>query len=350
MLINFLIIQTAPGGPIDRFIAQINNHQTNGEAAFGSNNFGVKTLSNGLNSGSNNNQSQIYSAQNGIDPELLQKIQQLYGFDLPLAERFWRMIKNFSRFEFGESFYQDQKIIDLIAQKLPVSISLGLWSVLLIYSISIFLGIKKAVHDGSKFDILSSAIIVVLHAIPAFLLAIALIFFFCGGHFLNIFPLRGLTSPDFLELNWIQKIFDYLWHITLPVLSMVLGGFASLTFFCKNSFLEEISKNYVICALAKGLNQKQVIYRHVLRNALLIVIAGLPAVLVGVFFASSMLIEVIFSLDGLGLMGYEAAISRDYPLMFANLFILTLLGLVANLLCDITYRLIDPRIDFDKRT
>lgn len=346
LLINFAIIQTAPGGPVERFLSQINHNKINGETA----NLQQNGLQNGIDvKNFNNSNSNRYQGANGVDEELIKKIETLYGFDQPLPARFWKMICAYAKFDFGESFYQDKKIVDLIIQKLPTSISLGLWSTILIYSISIILGVKKAVQDGTRFDLISSSIIIVLHAIPAFLLAIILVMLFCGGHFLNIFPLRGLTSPDFDQLNFFQKIFDYLHHITLPVLSMVLGGFASLTFFCKNSFIEEIGKNYVLCAKAKGLSENQVLWRHVFRNAMLIVIANLPAVLIGVFFTSSMLIEVIFSLDGLGLLSYEAAISRDYPLMFATLYIFTVLGLLNNLISDLTYRLIDPRIDFESR-
>lgn len=335
MLVNFMIIQTAPGGPVERFVAQM-NHQTKVAGEVG-------TLS--LASDSTLN----YQAAQGVDLELIEKIKKLYGFDLPLSERFFLMMKKYFTFDFGVSFYQDKKISELILDKLPVSISLGLWSLLLIYLISIPLGITKAIRDGSKFDVWTSTVVIFLHAIPSFLFAILLITLFCGGNFLNIFPLRGLVSANFEELNFLQKIADYFWHLILPVTAMVIGGFASLTFFVKNSFIEEISKNYVLAAYAKGLNQRQVLYRHVFRNAMLIVIAGLPAALIGIFFTSSMLIEIIFSLDGLGLLGFESATSRDYPLMFATLYIFTLLGLVTNIISDLSYRLIDPRIDFEKR-
>lgn len=334
MLVNFLIIQTAPGGPVERFVAQI-NHATKVSGEVG--NFSLATDST-LN----------YQASQGVDQELIEKVKKLYGFDLPLSERFFLMMKKYFTFDFGVSFYQDKKISELILNKLPVSISLGLWTILLIYLISIPLGIKKAVRDGSKFDAWTSAVVIFLHAIPSFLFAILLITLFCGGNFLNIFPLRGLVSANFDELNWWQKITDYFWHLILPIAAMVIGGFASLTFFVKNSFIEEINKNYVLAAQARGLNQNQVLYRHVFRNAMLIVIAGLPAALIGVFFTSSILIEIIFSLDGLGLLGYESAISRDYPLMFATLYIFTLLGLVTNIISDFTYKLIDPRISFEK--
>lgn len=334
MLVNFLIIQTSPGGPVERFVAQM-NHATKVSGEVGDVSLASDSTLN-------------YQASQGVDPELIDRVKKLYGFDLPLSERFFLMVKNYATFDFGVSFYQDKKITDLILEKLPVSISLGVWTILLIYLISIPLGIRKAVEDGSKFDVWTSAVVIFFHAIPSFLFAILLITLFCGGNFLNIFPLRGLVSANFDELNWWQKIGDYFWHILLPVISMVIGGFASLTFFVKNSFIEEINKNYVLAVYAKGLNQRQVLYRHVFRNAMLIVIAGLPAALIGVFFTSSMLIEVIFSLDGLGFLGYEAAISRDYPLMFATLYIFTLLGLVTNIISDFTYKMIDPRINFEK--
>ena len=277
---------------------------------------------------------------------VLNKITKLYGFDLPLHQRFFLMIKKFLIFDFNESFYSDKKNIDLILEKLPVSISLGIWSTLLIYLVSIPLGIKKALNDGNKFDLWSSAIIIFFYSIPAFLLAILLMIIFCGGNFLNIFPLRGLTSSNFAELNFFEKIIDYLWHLVLPIFAMIIGGFASLTFFCKNTFLEEINKNYVITSYSKGLTQNQVQYFHIFRNALLQVIASLFTILIGVFFTSSLLIEIIFSLDGLGLLSYEAIISRDYSLIFASLYIFSIIGLVGNIITDFIYFLIDPRINF----
>jgi len=343
LLVNFFIIQTAPGGPVEKFLAQINHTKITSEVSENKiNNFDFKNNTQDLST-------LKYQGSQGVDPELIKQIEKNYGFDLPIHQRFILMLKKFLVFDFGESFYQDKKIIDLIIEKLPVSISLGVWTVIIIYFISIPLGIKKALNDGSKFDVISSAIIIFLHAIPAFLLAIFLIILLCGGNFLNIFPLRGLVSENFEEMDWWQKILDYFWHLFLPLFSMVIGGFASLTFFCKNSFIEEINKNYVLCAKAKGLSQNKILYFHIFRNALMIVIAGLPALLIGIFFTSSMLIEVIFSLDGLGLLGYESAISRDYPLIFATVYIFTLLGLIANIVSDITYRLVDPRIDFEKR-
>ena len=342
MLINFMIIQTAPGGPVERFLALMNHTKVSGEAANGA--LDISQIKN-FQSDSNLK----YQGSSGVDPEIIKKIEKLYGFDLPLSQRFFLMVKKFLRFDFGDSFYQDKKVTDLIWDKLPVSISIGLWSVLLTYLISIPLGIKKAIKDGSKFDVWTSGLVIFLHAIPSFLLAIFLVVIFCGGNFLHIFPLRGLVSQNFAELSWWQKIADYLWHLILPITAMIVGSFASLTFFCKNSFIEEINKQYVLAAYAKGLSQRKVLYHHVFRNAMLIVIAGLPAALISIFFTSSMLIEVIFSLDGLGLLGYEAALSRDYPVMFATLYIFTLLGLAMNIISDLTYKIIDPRINFDKK-
>ena len=343
MLVNFLIIQSAPGGPVEKLINNLNHpHQIAGEAA---------TASHGLNltSVSTTDQSIKYRGAQGIDPEIISKIEKLYGFDQPLWQRFWLMMKKYLTFDFGNSFYQDKSVMGLVKERLPVSISLGLWATLLVYLISIPMGIKKAVSNGSKFDVYSSLMVIIGYAIPSFLFAILLMVLFCGGNFMSIFPLRGLVSEHFADFNWWQKIVDYFWHIFLPVLSMVIGGFASLTFLCKNSFLEEINKQYVVAARARGLNKQQILYRHVFRNALLIVIAGFPAALIGVIFTSSMLIEIIFSLNGLGLLGFEAAVSRDYPVMFGTLYFFTLLGLVSSIIGDLTYRLVDPRINFDKK-
>jgi len=338
MLINFLIIQTAPGGPVEQFLAKLNNanHATNEAAAIDVVNHNIIAAA----------ADAKYRGAQGIDPEIIKKIEQLYGFDLPLWKRFWIMMKKFLLFDFGNSFYQDKKVVDLVLEKLPVSISLGLWTTLLVYLISIPLGIKKAVNDGSKFDFWSSMVVSIGHAIPSFLFAIFLIVLFAGGNFWNIFPLRGLVSEGFSQMTWWQKILDYFWHLTLPIIAMVVGGFASLTFFCKNSFLEEINKQYVLTAYAKGLSRKQVLYNHVFRNAMMIVIAGIPAAFIGILFTGSMLIEIIFSLNGIGLMGYEAALSRDYPVMFGTLYCFTLIGLVVNIISDLTYKMVDPRINF----
>jgi len=337
MLVNFLIIQTAPGGPVEQFLAKLNQASHAG---------GEVGSADAVIAGLQINDAK-YQGGSGIDKELIAKIEKLYGFDLPLWQRFWLMMKKFAKLDFGMSFYQDKKVVDLVIEKLPVSISLGLWTTLLIYLISIPLGIKKALCDGSKFDVASSVLVSVGHAIPSFLFAILLIILFASGNFLSIFPLRGLVSEGFEDFSMIHKILDYFWHLALPILAMVIGGFASLTFFVKNSFIEEINKQYVLTAHAKGLTQKQVLYGHVFRNALMIVIAGIPAAFVGILFTGSMLIEIIFSLDGLGLMGYEAALSRDYPVMFGTLYCFTLIGLVINILSDLTYKIVDPRIHFD---
>ena len=342
MLVNFLIIQSAPGGPVERLINSLTHpKQIVGESATVNHNINLIS--------SQTNQNIKYRGSSGIDAEIITKIEKLYGFDQPLWTRFWQMIKKYLTFDFGNSFYQDKSVINLVAERLPVSISLGLWTTLLVYLISIPLGIKKAVSNGSKFDIYSSFIVVVGYAIPSFLFAILLMMLFCGGNFWAVFPLRGLVSDDFVSFSWWQKITDYFWHLFLPVISMVIGGFASLTFLCKNSFLEEINKQYVIAAKARGLNQKQILYGHIFRNALLIVIAGFPAALIGIIFTSGVLIEVIFSLNGLGLLGFESAVSRDYPVMFATLYFFTLLGLLSGLVGDLTYRLIDPRINFESQ-
>lgn len=331
-----MIIQAAPGGPVDQFLLKLKSSNKASTEVANVNVINISKL-----------EANISDAKfRDIDPELIKKIEKLYGFDLPIWQRFWLMMKKFLMFDFGNSFYQDKKVTDLVIEKLPVSISLGLWTVLLVYLISIPLGIKKAVNDGTKFDLYSSVIVSVGHAVPAFLFAIFLIILFAGGNFMHIFPLRGLVSDNFSELTWYQKILDYFWHLILPIFSMVIGGFAALTFFCKNSFLEEMSKQYVVTAYAKGLNEKQVLYRHVFRNALMIVIAGIPSAFIAILFTGSILIEIIFSLNGLGLLGYEAALSRDYPVMFATLYFFTLIGLVVNIVSDITYKLVDPRINF----
>ena len=290
-----------------------------------------------------------YRGAQGLDPELVGEIERMYGFDKPAPERFWIMLVNYVHLDFGESFFRDAKVTDLIIEKMPVSVSLGLWSTLIMYLVSIPLGIAKATRHGSKFDIWTSSAIIVGYAIPAFLFAILLIVVFAGGSYFDWFPLRGLTSNNFDELSLFGKIKDYFWHLALPVTAMVIGNFATLTFLTKNSFLDEINKQYVVTARAKGLGETRVLYGHIFRNAMLLVIAGFPSALIGIFFTGSLLIEVIFSLDGLGLLSFEAAINRDYPVVFGTLFIFTLLGLVVKLIGDITYTLVDPRIDFESR-
>jgi len=290
-----------------------------------------------------------YAGAVGLDPKLIKAIEEQFGFDKPLHERYFRMLKDYLVFELGESYYQSRPVVDLIKERLPVSLSLGLWSMLLVYSISIPMGIAKAVRDGSRFDAWTSGFIFIGYAVPSFLFAVLLIILFAGGSYLDLFPLKGLTSSNFNELSAVGKVVDYFWHLALPVTALTIGGFATLTMLMKNSFLDEISKQYVLTAKAKGINQKRVLYGHVFRNAILIVVAGFPAALVGVLFTGVLLIEVIFSLDGLGLLGFEAVLRRDYPIMFGTLFIFTFIGLVMTLVGDIAYTLVDPRIDFETR-
>jgi microcin C transport system permease protein len=290
-----------------------------------------------------------YRGARGLDPELIRQLERQFGFDRPAHERFFRMLRSYVTFDFGTSFFRDQRVIDLIVQKLPVSVSLGLWTTLLIYLISIPLGVAKAIRDGSTFDVWTSAVVIVGYAIPGFLFAILLVVLFAGGSVFAWFPLRGLVSDHWTLLSWPARILDYLWHIVLPVTALVVGGFASLTMLTKNSFLDEINKQYVVTARSKGLTRRRVLYGHVFRNAMLIVIAGFPSAFIGIFFTGALLIEVIFSLDGLGLLGFEAAINRDYPIMFGTLYIYTLVGLLLNLVSDLTYVAVDPRIDFATR-
>ena len=339
MLLNFIIVQAAPGGPIEQLIAEMEGLGGSTLARAGGGDMGGEvSAASGESRGSR-----------GLPPELLSEMEARYGFDKPAHERFLGMLKDYATFDFGDSFFRDRSVVELVIDKMPVSISLGLWSTLVIYLISIPLGIRKAVKDGSRFDVWSSSAIVVGYAIPGFLFAILLIVLFAGGSYFDWFPLRGLTSPDFDTMTWYQKIADYFWHLALPVTANVIGGFATLTLLTKNSFLDEIGKQYVVTARAKGLDEKQVLYGHVFRNAMLIVIASLPGVLVSLFFTGSLLIEVIFSLDGLGLLGFEAALNRDYPVIFGTLYIFTLMGLLLKLISDITYVLVDPRIDFESR-
>lgn len=336
LLINFLIIQAAPGGPVEQMIANLEGFEGATSRISGSMHAEVANGSS-------------YRGAQGLDPEIIAEIERMYGFDKPAHERFWLMIKGYLTFDFGDSFFRDASVIDLIIEKMPVSISLGLWTTLLTYLISIPLGIRKAIRHGSAFDVWTSSLIIVGYAIPGFLLAILLIVLFAGGSYFDWFPLRGLTSNNWEELSTWGKITDYLWHLVLPITAMVIGSFATLTMLTKNCFLDEIGKQYVVTARAKGLSENRVLYGHVFRNAMLLIIAGFPAALISVFFTGALLIEVIFSLDGLGLLGFEAAINRDYPLMFGTLYIFTLLGLVVKLTGDIAYTLVDPRIDFESR-
>jgi microcin C transport system permease protein len=348
MVLNFFIIQLAPGGPVEQMIAQISGTAVDATARIGGADRGETSSQNNQSATSSGGVSKYRGAQ-GLDPEFIKEIEQLYGFDKPVHERFWMMMKNYVRFDFGDSYFRDRAVVDLVLDKMPVSISLGLWTTVLVYLISIPLGVAKAVRDGSRFDIASSAVVIVGNAIPGFLFAVLLIVLFAGGSYWDVFPLRGLTSENWDSLSTIDKILDYLWHITLPVIAMVIGGFATLTMLTKNSFIEEINKQYVLTARAKGLSENRVLYGHIFRNAMLIVIAGFPSAFLGILFTGSLLIEVIFSLDGLGLLGFEAALARDYPVVFGTLFFFTLLGLVMNLIGDLMYVLIDPRIDFEGR-
>jgi microcin C transport system permease protein len=338
ILVNFVIVQAAPGGPVDQLIAQLKG----GAGAMGRVSGGAAEVSTSLSA------SETRGAR-GLDPAFIKELNRLYGFDKPPAERFWTMIRHYLTFDLGTSFYQDRPVIQLIADKLPVSISLGLWATLISYLVSIPLGIRKAVRDGSKFDVWTSAAVIVGYAIPGFLFAVLLIVLFAGGTYLQWFPLRGLTSDHWASFSLPHKIGDYFWHIALPVVSLLIGSFASLTMLTKNSFLEEINKQYVITARAKGLTEHRVLYGHVFRNAMLLVVAGFPAAFVGILFTGALLVEVIFSLNGLGYMGFQAAIGRDYPVMFGTLYVYTLIGLVMTLVRDLTYMWIDPRIDFGTR-
>ena len=344
MLLNFIIIQFAPGGPVENTIARLQGIDVGAtERVSGGNQDAIDTQNNFI---SSNNK---YVGAQGLDPKIIEEIEKMYGFDKPAHIRFFIMIKNYLTFDFGNSFFQDRKVIDIVLEKLPVSISLGLWTTLLIYLISIPLGIYKAVNDGKKFDIWSSVVVIIGNAIPSFLFAILLIILFAGGRYLDIFPLRGIISDNWNELNNLDKILDYLWHLALPILSLVIGGFASLTMLTKNSFLDQINLQYVLTARSKGNTENKILYGHVFRNAMLIVIAGFPTAFISILFTGALLTEIIFSLDGLGLLGFEAAINRDYPIMFATLYFFTLLGLFMNIIGDIAMTFVDPRIDFDKR-
>lgn len=343
--INFFIVQIAPGGPVDQAIANIEMGKNAGFGAGGGEHIGAAHT--GI-AASNVGEGQ-YRGARGLDPQIIAEIEKRFGFDKPLHQRYFDMLWNYVRFDFGDSLFRGGSVMSLVKQSLPVSVSLGLWSTLIIYLVSIPLGIRKAVHNGSRFDTWSSTLIIIGYAIPAFLFAIMLIVLFAGGSYWDWFPLRGLVSSNFSSLSWYDKITDYLWHITLPVLATVIGGFASLTMLTKNSFLDEVRKQYVVTGRAKGLDDKKILYRHVFRNAMLLVIAGFPATFISMFFTGSLLIEVMFSLNGLGLLGYDAILQRDYPVMFGTLYIFTLLGLLLNIISDITYTLVDPRIDFEAR-
>ncbi len=347
MVLNFVVIQFAPGGPIEQIIAEIQGTAVGATARIGGS--GTGDTGGGGSASSSLGSERTYRGAQGLDPEFIKELEIQFGFDKPAYERFFLMMKNYLMFDFGTSYFRDETVVNLVIEKLPVSISIGLWTTLLVYLISIPLGIAKAVRDGTKFDIWTSSLVIVGNAIPSFLFAVALIVLFAGGAYFNWFPLRGLTSDNWEQLSAFGKITDYLWHIALPVTALVIGGFAALTQLTKNSFLDQISQQYVLTARAKGLSERRVLYGHVFRNAMLIVIAGFPSAFIGILFTGSLLIEVIFSLDGLGLLGFEAAINRDYPVIFATVYVFALLGLVMNLVGDLTYTLVDPRIDFEAR-
>jgi microcin C transport system permease protein len=350
MLVSFAVVQFAPGGPVERVIAQLSGADTGATSRISGSpggDFGARGTAQGA-SGLDATTSKYRGAQ-GLDPEFIKKLEKQFGFDKPAYERFAIMLWNYARFDFGRSYFRDVNVLDLIKEKLPVSVSLGLWMTLLTYLISIPLGVKKAVTEGSHFDVWTSGIVIIGNAIPGFLFAILLIVVFAGGSFFNWFPLRGLFSDDWAMLPWWQKIPDYFWHLTLPLIAMGIGAFATLTIFTKNCFLDEIRKQYVLTARAKGCTDAQVLYGHVFRNAMLLIIAGFPGAFVRAFFTGSLLIETIFSLDGLGLLSFESVLNRDYPVVFATLYIFALLGLVMNLISDLTYTWVDPRIDFETR-
>ncbi len=339
MVINFFVIQAAPGGPVEQAISKLQGRGDvtaritgGGEAAAGA-----------------QSRADTSRGARGLPPELIERIKKQYGFDKPVGERFLDMMAGYLRLDLGESFFKNERVFDLIVSKMPVSISLGLWTTLLTYLISIPLGIAKAVRDGSRFDVASSTVVIVGNAIPSFLFALLLVVLFAGGSFWKFFPLRGIVSDDWRSLGWWDLVVDYAWHMVLPISAMVIGGFATLTMLTKNSFLEEVGKQYVLTARAKGLVERRVLYGHVFRNAMLIVIAGFPAAFISVLFTGALLIEVIFNLDGMGLLGFESAISRDYPVMFGTLWTLSLLGLVVGLIGDLLYMVVDPRIDFEAR-
>ena len=346
MAISFVVIQFAPGGPVEQVISRLTSQGGDSSDRLGGGG-GGDMVGGGFDAAGDANSK--YRGAQGLDPEFIKKLEKQFGFDKPPLERFGMMLWNYARFDFGDIYFRDISVLDLILEKMPVSISIGLWITLLSYMISIPLGIRKAVKDGSPFDVWTSGVIIVGYAIPGFLFAILLIVLFAGGSYFDWFPLRGLVSDNWEQMSWPDRIVDYFWHLVLPISALTIGAFAGLSMLTKNSFLEEINKQYVMTARAKGLTERQVLYRHVFRNGMLIVVAGFPGAFVGILFTGALLVEVIFSLDGLGLLGFESAINRDYPVMFATLYVFTLLGLLMKLISDLTYVLIDPRIDFESR-
>jgi len=340
MLVSFVVVQFAPGGPVEQMIAELKGR--GGDATGRMTGTGAGSMAATPNDGS-------YRGARGLDPVMVADIKRMFGFDKPAHERFLHMLGDYLTFDFGRSFFRDQTVLQLIGQKMPVSVSIGLWSTLLVYLVSIPLGIAKAVRHGSRFDVASSAAVLVGYAVPGFLFAILLVVLFAGGSFVQWFPLRGLTSAGSEHWSWLARALDYLWHMVLPTIALVVGGFASLTMLTKNCFLEEIRKQYVVTARAKGAGEQRILYRHVFRNAMLLIIAGFPAALISILFSQALLVEIIFSLDGMGLLGFESAIRRDYPVMFGTLYIFTLLGLLMQIVGDVLYTVIDPRIDFEAR-
>src|SRR4249920_2226849 len=348
LFVSFVVVQFAPGGPVERVIAQLSGADTGASSRISGSSggdFGARSQVGASGDAVNSK----YRGAQGLDPDFVKSLEKQFGFDKPAPERFVLMVWNFARFDFGKSYFRDVSVLQLVKEKLPVSMSLGIWMTLLTYLISIPLGIRKAMDDGSRFDMWTSTVIVIGYAIPGFLFAILLIILFAGGSFFDWFPLRGLVSENWSQMPWWQKILDYFWHLGLQIISMALSAFATMTLLTKNSFLEEIRKQYVLTARAKGCTSNQVLYGHVFRNAMLIVIAGFPSAFVHAFFTGSLLIETIFSLDGLGLLGFESVLNRDYPVVFATLYIFSLIGVVVNLISDLTYTWIDPRIDFETR-
>lgn len=350
ILINFAIVQFAPGGPVEQMLAEIKGEagSTLGRLSGESQGEVRQSQERRENTGGSDSGSR-YRGARGLDPAVVAEIEKAFGFDKPWHTRLWEMLRGYASFDLGRSLFRDKPVLDLIVEKMPVSISLGLWSTLIIYLVSIPLGIRKAVRDGSRFDLWTSALVLVGYAIPGFLFAILLVVLFAGGSFLQWFPLRGLLSPGLEGASFLARAVDYAWHMVLPTIALVIGGFAGLTLLTKNSFLEEINKQYVMTARAKGASEGRILYGHVFRNAMLLIIAGFPAAFIGILFTGALLVEIIFSLDGIGLLGFEAAIRRDYPVMFGTLYIFTLIGLVMQIVGDLSYMLVDPRIDFEAR-
>jgi microcin C transport system permease protein len=347
LLVAFVVVQFAPGGPVERVIAQLSGADTGATSRISGGSGDFRPIAPG--GAAADAMSSKYRGAQGLDPDFIKSLEKQFGFDKPAPERFALMVWNYTRFDFGKSYFRDISVVQLIREKLPVSISLGIWMTLITYLISIPLGIRKAVQDGSPFDTWTSTVIIIGFAIPGFLFAILLIILFAGGSFLNLFPLRGLTSDGWSQFPWYWKVIDYAWHLVLPLISMALSAFATMTLLTKNSFLDEIRKQYVMTARAKGCSERQVLYGHIFRNAMLIVIAGFPGAFIHAFFSGSLLIETIFSLDGLGLLSFESVLNRDYPVVFGTLYIFSLVGLVVNLITDLTYMWVDPRIDFEAR-